>query len=81
MGEDLSSADFDLRWPAGLLIEPPITVYDVTGAVVPNAVVQRSGTQVGSQMQESISVESPVPIGRIKLGPVGGIMYVDNLIY
>lgn len=36
---------------------------------------------MGGVIEASVSVMSPVPIGRIKVGPVGGIMYIDNVVY
>jgi hypothetical protein len=81
--DDLDSADFDIQWPSGLFAGAPvITVYDVPGAVVGGATITRTATPgPGSFTTEAVSVESPVPIGSIKVGPVGGIIYLDNLTY
>ena len=46
-----------------------------------DATVERVATVIGSQTSESISIVSPVPVGRIKIGPVGGTILVDNLVY
>lgn len=78
---DFDSADFDLRWPAAMANEPVITVYDGSGVVVQNVTIDRPSTPLGGVIEASVSVMSPVPIGRIKVGPIGGIMYIDNVVY
>jgi len=75
------SVDFDLRWTTGAGIPPTITVYDASGVVVPSAIVDRAAAPLGAATQENISILSPVPIGRIKIGPDSRVMWVDNLVY
>ena len=78
---NLDSVDFDLLWPSALQFLPTITVYDVSGTTVANASVDRSATTGPSFTTEAVRVVSPVPIGRIKIGPVGAIFYLDNIVF
>jgi len=73
---DVAEFGFRIQWPGGGA--PSITVYDVAGNEVAAAVVVRAADGTSA---DRVTVHSPVLIGRVKIGPYGGLLFLDDLVY